>query len=122
MDEDTSSMFSPLVERLADAGRVESVYGEPVERGDRTVIPVARVAWGFGGGGGESEREEETEEGEEHEQGGSGYGMGGGVTAWPVGALELSDDDTRFVRYGDRKKLLKVVLLGFVVGWLAGRR
>ena len=122
MHDDTSSLLASLVERLSDAGRVGSVYGEPVERGDRTVIPVARVAWGFGGGGGEGEREDETEEGEEHEQGGSGYGMGGGVTATPVGALELSDDDTRFVRYGDKKKLLKFVLLGFVVGWLAGRR
>ncbi|WP_232686729.1 spore germination protein GerW family protein [Halobacterium zhouii] len=122
MDEDTSSTFSSIVERLADAGHVDSVYGEPIERGDRTVIPVARVAWGFGGGGGESEREDETAEGEEREQGGSGYGVGGGVSATPVGALELADDDTRFVRYGDRKKFLKAALLAFVVGWLVGRR
>ena len=52
MHTDVDSVLASLVERLAEAGGVGSVYGDPVEHGDRTVIPVARVAWGFGGGGG----------------------------------------------------------------------
>lgn len=31
---------------------IRAVYGEPVRQGDTTVIPVAKVAFGFGAGGG----------------------------------------------------------------------
>lgn|GEM_PF-6813597 len=39
-----------MAERLGAAAGVKSAYGEPVERDGVTVIPVAKVAWGFGGG------------------------------------------------------------------------
>ena len=72
-----------LLERLADriGGRasVETVFGPPVQRGDLTVIPVARIRWGVGGGGGASERE-----------GATGSGGGGGLAADPIGYLEIS--------------------------------
>ena len=122
MSTDTGSMLAPLVERLADAGSVESVYGDPVEHEDRTVIPVARVAWGFGGGGGTSEGGDESAEGGSSKGAGEGYGMGGGVSASPVGALEIGEEGTRFVRYGDRKRLLGLAVLAFFVGVLVGRR
>ena len=35
---------------------VEAVFGTPVQRGDVTVIPAARIRWGLGGGGGEDRR------------------------------------------------------------------
>src|SRR5438552_9944 len=45
-----------LIERIADSiqlhANAKQVYGEPVERDGTTIIPVARVQWGFGGGGG----------------------------------------------------------------------
>ena len=47
-----------LAERIGARAGVTAVFGEPIERGDITVIPVARVRWGFGGGegqGGEAE-------------------------------------------------------------------
>ena len=48
-----------LLERLAElvsarAG-VQAVFGEPIRQDHLTVIPVARVRWGFGGGGGRSD-------------------------------------------------------------------
>src|ERR1700682_3134362 len=53
----------PFVERIASivqtSANARQIFGEPVERGGTTVIPVARVQWGFGGGGlghGASER------------------------------------------------------------------
>ncbi|AHG04974.1 hypothetical protein HALDL1_16250 [Halobacterium sp. DL1] len=127
MHTETNSVLASLVERLAEAGDVATVYGDPVEREDRTVIPVARVSWGFGGGGGTSEpsdesAEDESVEGESAQGAGEGYGMGGGMSAAPVGALEIGEEGTRFVRFGDRKKLLGVALLAFFVGVLLGRR
>jgi len=122
MHTDVDSVLASLVERLAEAGGVGSVYGDPVEHGDRTVIPVARVAWGFGGGGGsEAADAEDDSERSEREQAGEGYGVGGGVSASPAGALEISDSGTRFVHYEDRKKLLVTGVLAFLAGYLFKR-
>lgn len=50
----------------------------PVERGDVTVIPVARARWGFGGGG--------------NRRGEPGSGGGGGATISPIGYIEIRGD------------------------------
>jgi uncharacterized spore protein YtfJ len=74
-----------LLERMAGAlgGRatVGAVYGEPIERGDVTVIPVASFGFGFGGGAGVGLKAGE------RAQGGGG---GGGATAKPIGYIEIS--------------------------------
>lgn len=70
-----------LAERVGAHATVRAVFGEPIDRGDLTVIPVARVRWGFGGGAGS---------GTDGASGtGTGAGGGGGVTADPVGHLEI---------------------------------
>ena len=81
-----------LLERLAGlvgarAG-VQAVFGEPVRRDEVTVVPIARVRWGFGGGGGSAEG---TPTGAA-----SGSGGGGGVAADPVGYLELNGTGVTF--------------------------
>ena len=65
-----------LVQRLGATASAATVFGAPVERGDVTVIPVARAAYAFGGGGG-------TRSGQE------GSGGGGGVRVAPVGYIEI---------------------------------
>jgi uncharacterized spore protein YtfJ len=37
---------------------VRNVYGDPVNLGGRTVIPIARVSYGFGAGGSEEVKSE----------------------------------------------------------------
>jgi len=110
-----------VVGTIRDSAGVERVYGEPIERDDRTVVPVARVAYGFGGGFGEGSSSGVNGDSEdapaEH---GSGGGGGGGVVAKPIGALEITDENTRFVRVDDRQRLLGAVVLGVAVGWLLG--
>ena len=81
-----------LLERLAElvgakAG-VQAVFGEPTTHGDLTVIPVARVRWGFGGGGGRAETPPAGPA--------SGSGGGGGVAADPIGYLELGSEGAAF--------------------------
>ena len=54
---------------LANTAHVKTIFGEPVEAHGRTIIPVARVQYGFGGGSGggsmgaraESERQRQGE-------------------------------------------------------------
>jgi uncharacterized spore protein YtfJ len=81
-----------LLERLAEfvgaKATVRAVFGEPIRQGDRTVVPVARVRWGFGGGGG---RSSEAPTGTA-----SGSGGGGGAAADPVGYLEITASGTAF--------------------------
>ncbi len=80
-----------FIERLASVigGRasVQAVFGEPVERGDVTVIPVARVRWGFGGGTGLMDAGPTP---------GSGSGGGGAASADPAGYIEIGPDGTSF--------------------------
>jgi uncharacterized spore protein YtfJ len=81
-----------LLERLAElvgsrAG-VQAVFGEPVRHDGRTVIPVARVRWGFGGGGGIADGSPNGPA--------SGSGGGGGVAADPIGYLEIGPDGVAF--------------------------
>lgn len=75
-----------LLERLADKlgakASVTTVYGEPITTAGVTVIPVARVGFGFGGGSGREICSDKT---------GEGGGGGGGVEARPLGFIEIRD-------------------------------
>ncbi len=70
------SFLERLAQRLGGTAQAATIFGAPVERGDVTVIPVARAAYGFGGGSG-------TRSGEQ------GSGGGGGVRVTPVGYIEM---------------------------------
>jgi uncharacterized spore protein YtfJ len=81
-----------LVDRIGGRAGVQAVFGEPIQRGDMIVVPVARVRWGFGGGSGSAG----LADGEPGS--GSGSGGGGGVGTEPVGYLAIGPDGARFER------------------------
>jgi uncharacterized spore protein YtfJ len=105
-----------LAERLRSTATVEAVYGQPIHAEGRTVVPVARVAYGFGGGVGEGK-----DLGPEKPRGGSGMGGGGGVRAVPAGVVELTPAGTRFIPLGLARKLLAAGVLGLSLGFMLGR-
>lgn len=126
-----SDSVRSTVEQLRESASVESVFGDPVETDGRTLVPVARVSYGFGGGFGRGPSGDETRDETAWEPGepsgmeaesGEGGGGGGGVSARPVGVLEVSADGTRFVRFGDRRRLAVAGLAGFLLGLLVARR
>jgi uncharacterized spore protein YtfJ len=80
------TILDRLGERIGAQASVKAVFGEPIERGDVTVIPVARVRWGLGGGSGTGPVSRATTNGEGS---GSGSGAGGGMMAAPMGYLEV---------------------------------
>ena len=115
-----------IVSQLGAHAGVETVFGEPVVAEGRTVVPVARVRYGFGGGYGRGEdaagtSSEVVAEPDDLERG-EGGGFGGGVVATPVGVVELSPGGTRFVPTTARRQLLAGLGVGAVVGFLLGRR
>src|SRR2546428_11742323 len=47
-----NTTVSQIAERLKNSARVDVVYGEERKIGDKTIIPIAVVAYAFGGGAG----------------------------------------------------------------------
>jgi uncharacterized spore protein YtfJ len=83
---------------LAARATVKAVFGEPIHAEGKTVVPVAKIAYGFGAG---SQKD--------------GGGGGGGVRAFPAGALEITATGTRFVPFND----FRLVACAFATGALA---
>ncbi|MGZ8708865.1 MAG: spore germination protein GerW family protein [Thermoanaerobaculia bacterium] len=104
--------MSDLLERLAQQIQVNAsakqVYGEPVERDGTTIIPVAKVQWGFGGGGigrGAAER----------------GGGGGGARAFPTGFIELRAGKAEFRPIQDPMAPALLAAAGLVAGILLAK-
>ena len=94
-----------LIDPLSKSASVRSVYGEAFTANGKTIIPVARIAYGFGAGSG-------------HKPGASaeGEGGGGGVYAEPVGYIEVTEAETRFIGVNEKRKLAAAALAGFCLG------
>lgn len=103
-----------LIDRVTGA---RLCYGEAVQAGETTVIPVSRVrvygGWGYGSGRGEHDSGE-----------GSGGGGGGYLDAQPIGYIEVRPDGTRYVEVPDPERSLKLLKAGAaaVATVAAGRR
>jgi uncharacterized spore protein YtfJ len=98
---DAKTEVMETIEKAKDVMTVRRVFGEPVEKDGLIVIPAARVQGGAGGGVGEGPNGE-----------GSGGGSGFGMTARPVGAFVIRDDD---VQWRPAVDVNKVILGGQLV-------
>ena len=83
-----------------DAMSVRRVFGDPIQAGDVTLVPVAVIA---GGGGGGSKSAAET-------------GAGFGLSARPAGVFTISGGD---VRWRPAVNVNRAILGGQVVGIVA---
>jgi uncharacterized spore protein YtfJ len=81
--------IAKVIGHLGDEANTRMVFGEPEMFGERAIIPVAKVSYGAGGGfgGPNRAREEDTEA-----PTGEGMGGGFGVSAKPIGAIEVGED------------------------------
>ena len=103
----STTLLERLAEKLGGKATVSAVYGEPITRDGVTVVPVARVSFGFGGGAG-------------HESGttrsGEGGGGGGGVDARPLGYIEIKDGTAVYKPIRDPWADIALPLAGMLVG------
>jgi uncharacterized spore protein YtfJ len=94
------SFIEQLAQRIGISANATTVYGQPVERGEVMVIPVAKARYGFGGGGGTNKKGEE------------GSGAGGGVSVTPIGYIEIKGGNTRFRKIRDPQSLIIALAIG----------
>lgn len=105
-EQSQASFFASLVQQIPLHANARQVYGEPIERDGTTIIPVARVQWGFGGGGlGRTPLA----------QGGGG----GGARAYPVGYISLRGGQADFHPIADPASAVSLAALGGL-GLIAG--
>lgn len=103
---DVQEILQTIGERLQSSATVKCVYGDPIVASDRTVVPIARVKFGFGAGGGKF----------------TGSGGGGGVRADPAGMIEITPAGTTFVAFRDYRQLGLALGLGILIGMALSRR
>ncbi len=100
-------ILKSITDRLHGSASVRTVYGEPVVVEGKTIIPVAKVRYGFGAGFGEGEGSEDP---------GHGGGGGGGVEVTPIGIIEITPEGTDYFSFEDRSRMIKA---GFALGLIA---
>jgi uncharacterized spore protein YtfJ len=100
-------MFEKITDALASTATVKSVFGEPIHAEGKTIVPVAKVAYGFGGGGSRHPGE---------------GGGGGAVRAFPAGVLEITQNSTRFIPFSDLRWLAGVFIAGVILSRLTRHR
>ncbi len=106
----SAAMLAMVLDRLGASVGASAVFGEPVEKDGRTVIPVAQAIIGTGGGRGSSGGAE---------AGGTGEGAGGGAVTRPLGYIEVTAHGAAFVPlkqpWQDPALVLAYSVLGLVV-------
>ena len=101
-DTSETSGRTSIADRLAgsvSARGASLAFGDPIERDEVTILPVAMVTYGFGGGGLDDEK----------------GGGGGGGAAMPLGIYVSDRDGTRF-----RPNLIPLLGVLVPVLWAGG--
>lgn len=81
--ENVERLLKGTVEELDRLLNARNVLGDPIEKGNATVIPIVSYGFGFGAGGGVNSKTGD----------GAGTGAGGGIK--PLGAIIIDDDGAR---------------------------
>ena len=91
----TTQVAAGLMERLADRlggkASVAAVFGDPIASDGVTVVPVAKVRFGFGSGAGLDSGPGKPGEAGRGGRSSEGARGGGGVEAKPLGFIEIKD-------------------------------
>jgi uncharacterized spore protein YtfJ len=84
-DSGAANLLTTVIEQIGGQAGANAVFGEPIERGDITVVPVAQMIIGAGAGNGN------------HDEAGSGAGAGSGALTRPIGHIEITSAGAQFV-------------------------
>lgn len=96
-----------LFQSIVNQDGAKTVFGEPISANGKTIVPVATVRYGFGAGTGRKSPDNE-----------EGFGGGGGFTAKPVGVIEITNEQTRFVPVSSNWQIAAAAAIGLCLGFL----
>ena len=98
---------------LQEKAGIKTVFGEPITVEGHTIIPVAKIRYGFGLGMGHGSRPGQDASGE-------GAGGGGGMTARPVALVEITADGVKVKPIPDvtRLAMMGMALVAWNVFWV----
>jgi sporulation protein YtfJ len=83
-----------MLEKIKVAVKTDTIIGDPITVGDKTLIPVTKVTFGFGIGGEENDKKASF-----------GGGSGGGATVEPIGFLVVYKDRVDMVPLKEKDTL-----------------
>jgi uncharacterized spore protein YtfJ len=116
---ETENFVETMGAGFSKAASVDNVFGEPIRVGEKTIIPVASVAYGFGGGYGHSVKtqpfEEKTDAFQNPKPKGEGAGGGGGMYSKAKGVYEVTPYSTRFIPANPVRQILMGIAIGFIL-------
>jgi len=106
-----------LSQSLTHSATVKNVYGEPIRVGDKTIIPVATIAYGFGGGygHGRAKKIRSNDAAQNDGPAGEGAGGGGGMFSKATGVYEITPAGTKFIPANAARYILTGIAIGFLV-------
>ncbi|SRR5690554_4512880 len=108
------SIFAQIKQVMHGSAGAKFSFGNPMNVGDLSVIPVAKISFGFGGGGGSSadkkkkdskkaspDQEQKPQDSEQSspkqpKQPEFGGGGGGGIKTEPIGIYAIKGDKIKF--------------------------
>ena len=114
-----------LVEEIRDNATVEATFGPPAQVGEKTIIPIGRVAYGFGLGFAQStESTAETTDSSDTPnsiENDVASGGSGGLSVRPLAILEVTPETTTLKPIVDNEKIAKMGMCvgAWIVFWLA---
>ncbi len=84
MANQVEEIMRAIVGELKSMAKSETIIGEPITLGDKLVVPICKIAVGFGAGGGEGEQDGSKK--------GFGGGGGAGVTIEPAAFIVMAGE------------------------------
>lgn len=94
-----SEILKTALDQMQYIAKTETVFGDPIEVGEITLIPISKVSIGFAAGGANSEK-----------RNGAGSGTGGGVQVTPVAFISISGEKVQIHSLDKSDQSLKKIL------------
>lgn len=99
---DFEDIVKGIMERIRETN-VETIFGESRQIGDKVIIPVGKISYGWGGGSGKGKAPGQEGEGE-------GGGIGMGVKVKPIGYITVNQDSVVYQSIIDFSKILAILV------------
>jgi len=131
-------VLNKVIDKMKKFGGVELSFGDPQTLNDLTIIPVARVAYGFGGGMGPANKKKKKEQvhhiddtseemieaapEDKPQKEELGMGGGGGMQTSPLGIFVFKGEKVRFYPVLSFKETTVTVAILLLMLWRVFRK